>query len=71
MILESDILFDYYGSSEYVTVPDGVKRIDADVFNHSTSVKKIRIPKSVEGLNINRLSRKHPTTIFEIEGYEN
>ena len=46
-----DVLIEYLGLDEEIIIPDGVKEIEADVFECNHQVKSIKIPKTVEKIH--------------------
>lgn len=50
MVIRDDVLIYYYGHSEEVSLPNGVKRINSNAFAGNTMLKHIKIPESVTSI---------------------
>ncbi len=46
-IIIRDVLFNYYGTNDSVSIPEGVDKIDEGVFSGNSNLLSIRIPDSV------------------------
>ena len=46
-IIVRDVLFNYYGTNDSVSIPEGVAKIDEGVFSGKSNLLSIRIPDSV------------------------